>query len=573
MANLNEPQKQPISETELLKRRITELEKIQIENKSILRKIKESEIILETINAQLSSATGIDFFNKICNHLSNTLQIDYAFIGEISLHKEEVKVIAGVGHGSLLESFNYKLDGTPCENLLKKKACSYPSNIQSLFPKDKLLIEMKVEGYLGIPLSNRSGKVFGIMVLLHGKPIENIELALKLLNIFSDRVATEVERNQSLLALQKSEEKYKLLLENQTDIVVKVDTKGNFEFVSQSYCKLFGKTEEELIGNSFVPFIHNDDREQTMELRKRLYHPPHFIYIEQRAMTVDGWKWLEWTETALLNEDGNVEAIIGIGRDITKRKKIREHLKEALQKAEESDHSKSVFLAIISHELRTPLNAIIGFSELLNKNMNGSEVERFGKMINNSGELLLRIANDLFEITLIESREIINNYQDVIVQDIFEEVYDIIGAEKFRLNKSNIRIYLQAATNLTINTDTNKLKQILLNLLKNAIKFTEQGSVNYGCEIVKIRSKLFLQFFVKDTGIGIAEDKQAYIFDIFKRVKEQKTHEYGGTGIGLSVVKKMVVLLGGDVWLESEKNKGSNFYFTLPYRETIENNE
>ena len=137
--------------------------------------------------------------------------------------------------------------------------------------------------------------------------------------VINDRKKVEEE-------LRESEEKYRLLIENQTDLVVKVDIEGKFQFISPSYCEMFGMTNEELIGKKFMPYVHEDDRDSTAKAMDALYHPPHTAYVEQRAMTKDGWKWLSWMDTGVLDENKNVVAIIGVGRDITERK----HAEEAL---------------------------------------------------------------------------------------------------------------------------------------------------------------------------------------------------------------------------------------------------
>ncbi len=143
---------------------------------------------------------------------------------------------------------------------------------------------------------------------------------------------TTYDLRKSEGALRESEEKYRLLIENQTDMVVKVDIEGKFQFISPTYCEMFGKANEELLGKKFMPFVHEDDRQATAEAMEALYHPPHTAYIEQRAMTKDGWKWLSWMDTAVLDENKNVVAIIGVGRDITERKQTENSLRESEEK-------------------------------------------------------------------------------------------------------------------------------------------------------------------------------------------------------------------------------------------------
>ncbi len=277
-------------------------------------------------------------------------------------------------------------------------------------------------------------------------------------------------------------------------------------------------------------------------------------------------------------KDGPTNQIYYFGSNITQLKKAEQNLKSALNKATESDRLKSTFLATISHELRTPLNAIIGFSDLVNNEMSFNEVLSYNKSINFSGNQLLKIVENLFEITLIESGEIKIFKEDVSLHSILNNVFEIIKIYQHTTEKHDLDFsFVNAKENidLIINTDSSKLKQILINLLKNAIKFTHKGNVNYGYTIETDNNSSLLKFYVEDTGIGIPKDKQKLIFEIFRQVDDTHSRAYEGTGIGLSIAKKLTELLGGKIWLESEAGKGCTFYFTVPYdeHETISQNK
>ncbi len=242
-------------------------------------------------------------------------------------------------------------------------------------------------------------------------------------------------------------------------------------------------------------------------------------------------------------------------------------LKDALNKAIESDRLKSVFLSTMSHELRTPLNAIIGFSELINSASTPEELEKFSKTIYNSGNLLLELVEGLFDITLIEAGEIKIEKKHHNLKSIINDVIEVIKAERIKTGKEildlNIGEY-PLNEEFEIYTDINKLKQILLNLLKNALKFTHYGSITFELEKVSVEQKSFIKFMIKDTGIGIPKDKFKLIFDIFRQADDTHTRKYGGAGIGLSVTQKLTTLLGGKVDVESELNKGTIFSVFIP---------
>lgn len=248
-----------------------------------------------------------------------------------------------------------------------------------------------------------------------------------------------------------------------------------------------------------------------------------------------------------------------------------DNLIDALNKATESDRLKSAFLATISHELRTPLNAIIGFSDLINNDWPLEEIYGFAKTINESGTHLLSIVEEIFDITLIESGETTINKKDENLHLILRNISKTIDNEQRRLNKENLELNLiipSGDAHLTIYTDIAKFKQILLNLLKNALKFTHEGHINYGYNFIQQDDKKMVRFYVEDTGIGVPKDKQKLIFTTFRQVEESFSRTYGGTGIGLSISTKLTELLGGKLWIESEEGLGSTFYFTIPFPNT-----
>lgn len=274
-------------------------------------------------------------------------------------------------------------------------------------------------------------------------------------------------------------------------------------------------------------------------------------------------------------DESDVEILEFIADQISislERKKAELDLKKALQKATESDRLKSAFLTTMSHELRTPLNAIIGFSGIIDKNSTIDDIVKFNETINSSGKHLLNIVEELFDITLIETGEMKIKKEPFDLYSLLYDVEEIIKLEQISNKKTHLKIKLvvpSKETGLIINSDPSKFKQILLNLLKNAIKFTDEGQVNFGFEIIKQKEKFLLEFFIQDTGIGIAADKFELIFVAFRQVDESHTRLHGGTGIGLSISKRLVELIGGTIRVESTEGKGSTFYFTIPYEEKL----
>lgn len=269
----------------------------------------------------------------------------------------------------------------------------------------------------------------------------------------------------------------------------------------------------------------------------------------------------------------DLEMLEFISRQVSisiERKKVEQDLKAALAKTMESDRLKSTFLATMSHELRTPLNAVIGFSEMLQTEVETNKVNEYASIINNSGLNLLEIIEDIFDITLLESGEVKVSNNEFSLSPLMDDIKDTVNLEREKLGKQIIDVKFNPPQNLntlTINTDRSKLKQILINLIKNALKFTFEGYVEYGLSIEKIDN--VIMFYVKDTGIGIRQEDSEIIFENFRQVDDSNTRIFGGTGLGLSVAKKYSEMIGGKIWVESKFGEGSTFYLTLPYIEHI----
>jgi len=246
------------------------------------------------------------------------------------------------------------------------------------------------------------------------------------------------------------------------------------------------------------------------------------------------------------------------------QKERENELKVAKSKAEEADRLKSAFLANMSHEIRTPMNAILGFSELITRESISPDKKKvYADYINSNGRLLLTLIDDIIELSKIEAGIYTIRKQPVELDSLFTELHQFAINEKKR-QKQNIVIARDISNNSGIThilADGERLKQVLLNLLSNAIKFTSQGSVTMG---YRIPNNATIEFFVSDTGIGIPKPLQEKIFERFRQADETAQRLYGGAGLGLAISKRLVELMGGKIWVDSEPNKGSCFSFTLP---------
>ncbi len=380
------------------------------------------------------------FFDSLASFLSKKLEVTYVIVGQLLPDKKTVQTLSFVANGEVGSNVSYELRNTPCENVMGKNLCCFPSSIQQLFPHDLMLVDMHAESYIGIPLWDTKGNAIGLIALLDVNPIENSANIESILQIVAVRVAHEIERS-------------------------------NYE--------------RELIEKS--------------------------------------------------------------------------------KKLEEADRLKTAFLANVSHEIRTPMNAIMGFAELLKKNKSEEKQAFFIDIIQKRCTDLLGIINDILDISKLESNQLALFETAVNVGSLLDDIvleYAPMLASQY---KSNARFVSNTKTvrGTNIKVDVDRLKQVILNMLSNAFKFTEEGEVELGC--ILDGESGHIRFYVRDTGIGINPAKQDVIFERFRQADEQViTPKYGGTGLGLSISKGLVELMGGIIGVESEEGKGSTFYFKLP---------
>ena len=254
--------------------------------------------------------------------------------------------------------------------------------------------------------------------------------------------------------------------------------------------------------------------------------------------------------------------IVAVVRDFSERKKYENEMIRARKKAEESDSLKSAFLANLSHEIRTPMNAIVGFSTLLkDEGLTAEKRDNYVDIIQSSSNHLLSIINDIIEISKIDTNQVVPHFKPVKLNALLSEIFQIFSMSS---GETGIKLELckpAMTSELDIITDEVKLRQILINLLTNAFKFTEKGKIEFGYEI---RDKL--RFYVKDTGIGISEKYHHVVFERFRQIENDISINKGGSGLGLAISKAYVEMLGGKIHLESAENAGSKFWFTIPLK-------
>lgn len=358
-------------------------------------------------------------------------------------------------------------------------------------------------------------------------------------------------------------------VEATSEVVFVTDRDGIFTYVNPAFTAVFGHQAIDVIGK-VTPRILKSGQMVALDYKYFWQQLINNRVVEGELInkTKDGRNIkVEGSSNAILNETGEIIGFISIQKDITKRKQIEEELLNAKEKAEESDRLKSAFLANMSHEIRTPMNGILGFAALLKEpNLTSDELQEYIQTIQISGERMLNTINSIVDVSRIESGLISINIGEANINERIEFIYRFFKPEAdIKGLKFSIKTGLESKE-ATLLTDNEKVYGVLTNLVKNAIKFTYDGSIEFGYK----KKGGNLEFFVRDTGIGIKQNQVDIIFERFRQGSESINRGFEGSGLGLSICKSYVEMLDGEIWVESEEGKGSTFYFTIPYNTPLE---
>ncbi|MBG0781969.1 MAG: PAS domain S-box protein, partial [Bacteroidales bacterium] len=347
--------------------------------------------------------------------------------------------------------------------------------------------------------------------------------------------------------------------------ILNLDRFGYITAANPAFLKTFDTTAADIINKMnvkhFPPF---QGTELSLKISQMIDQKLGFEIEAPFPLNKDKDTFFKCRGTVVSSKMSDALSFILIIGDVSKRKMTEYELIKALEKAEESDKLKTAFLTSMSHEIRTPMNHIIGFVDFLrDPELPPHEREEYSQIVFDSGQVLLRLIDDIIDIAKIEAGQMQLHKTNFVLNELMHNLYRTYDQLRIKKGKQNLQFKLiipPNISNIIVNTDAVRLQQILSNLLDNAFKFTESGSIEMGYEIENNQ----LQFFVKDTGVGISPDKHELIFKRFRQLDYSSTKKYGGTGLGLSIIKGLIDLLEGTLFLDSTLNEGSCFRFSLP---------
>jgi PAS domain S-box-containing protein len=374
-------------------------------------------------------------------------------------------------------------------------------------------------------------------------------------------LARKIERMAQ--SLQKLEASYRAVVEDQADLICRYTPEGKLTFVNGAYARFLGRKRLELIGQPCILLTSGLLRPSTGTL-------PEAAVFEHTSTDSNQTTVLHsWTHRAIKDAEGCIIEYQAVGHDITARKQAELALVAAKEAAESADRAKSEFLAIVSHEIRTPINGVIGFAKLLRESPLSSEQRTFVDMISSSGQTLETLIGDILDLSKIEAGKIEIEHAPFSLSDCMEEISALFGPRAHEVGLT-IATSIAPGTPVVVSSDHNRIRQILSNLVGNAIKFTEKGGITISVaaareEISKdgINRSVRLQFSVRDTGIGIPAEKLNQLFRPFSQIDTSSKRRRGGTGLGLIIAKRLCERMGGAISVESRVGEGSIFYFSI----------
>lgn len=474
---------------------------------------------------------------------SNLLNVlDYISDFAISISQDKITYV----NKSMLDFLGYSLKDIQGSSILKVTDDD-SEKIASLISGNINLRELKFEK------KSKSSEVLSI--------INSFKVGNEIFYILKS-VQSDINVEETVSAPQANSRK---LLNSLREIIIETDKSGNLIFANKSSESIFGKTVDSLIGTHQSKIFEIDSKEFSHEyLNKLSENKTGNDRGTVKINTPQGTKEFEFNRTLFYSNEKELTGSIVSFFDITDRNKVNGEIVSAKEEALEAAKIKSDFLAVMSHEIRTPMNGVIGMTGLLLETDLNPEQREFVETIRTSGDTLLTLLNDILDFSKIESGKMELEEYPFELKTCIEDSLDLLAAKAVEKKLDILHLIDQNVPPYLIG-DVTRLKQILINLTSNAIKFTDTGEVFVSVKKLSedIEGNIELQFSVKDTGIGIPSDKLNKIFETFSQVDSSTTRKYGGTGLGLSIVSKLVDLMNGKVWVESEPGKGSTFHFTI----------
>jgi len=378
------------------------------------------------------------------------------------------------------------------------------------------------------------------------------------------------ERKRAEQALVESEQRYRSVVNNVKEVIFQTDSEGRWTFLNPAWTEITGFGVEESLGQPFLDYVHPDDRQRNLELFQPLIErEKEYCRHEVRYLTqAGGFRWIEVFARLTLDQDGRILGTSGTLNDITERRETALALQRAKEDAEAANRAKSAFLANMSHEIRTPMYGVLGMLDLLAEAPLETEHREYLHTAQRSARVLLSLINDILDFSRIEAGELRLESINFSVARTVDDVVALLAGQARRKGVA-LSGFTADGVPRTVQGDPNRLSQVLMNLVGNAVKFTEQGEIEVRAEVAEAAPDwVRLRFTVRDTGIGIPPETRARLFRPFSQADGSTSRRYGGSGLGLVISRQLVEMMGGDIQFVSTPGQGSTFWFTARFTRT-----
>jgi len=525
----------------------------------------------------LAGAIGsrTEFLETAVKALALGLNTMVAAIGEASEDQSSVNLLVLLKDGEFILPYTYDLSGTPCEGFYNttefKPQVRHSDGLCALYPEDTALIKMGAEGYRGEAFHDSDGNRIGHVFVIDNKPIAEDSDEAAFFSLISQRIGAEINRWRADAALKEERHLLQTIVDNLPIPINLNDADGNYLLVNKLFENWYGKPADQVIGHP-AEAVFNIPAE-TLKLRSKMERDAmetgETLNREEMKSLADGsHRYVIVTKFPVRDSNDKVIGYGSTSTDITERKENEIVLREAKERSEMANRSKSDFLANMSHELRTPLNSIIGFSQIIIDGIFGSlnpKYLEYVQDINGSGRHLLNVINDILDISKVEAGEIEVDETDVDILDIAENCLKMLHE---RIILKSQQCTLNVSPDLPkLRADDRLILQILVNLLSNANKFTpDGGAVTVS---VNLNSDDGIEIRVVDSGIGIAPEDMPRALEQFGQVRSASILTHEGTGLGLPLSRKLAELHDGSLSVESEVGKGTTVIVAFPPGRTI----
>jgi PAS domain S-box-containing protein len=504
--------------------------------------------------------------DKLTLLASEALGTDFTLIGKLQQGTQQCKTLSFCAHGTIVDNIEFDIRNTPCAHAVNGEICTYPQHVSQQFPEDTWLKEQGIEAYIGVPLLNEQQQIIGFVSALYCRPISDPQFAEDMLKLYAALIFAEVERSQALQALNIQKQR---LIDAQS-----ISHTGDWQWYWAD--NHFSWSEEmyritDTHKSSFIPsfasfltqLVHPDDR-NIFKTALQNTHNNDVIDFKHRIVLNNGEiRHVHQRGKVIRDDSHRASGIQGTMQDITERLKTEQHLLEAKQEAEKATQVKSEFLANMSHEIRTPMNAIVGLVELCLNSDITSKQRDYLERVETAANGLTNLIDDILDFSKMESGKLRLEAVPFILEEMLDQVFstmaDLCRRKQLRLIRPQIEQDCHAVVG-----DPQRLRQVLINLIGNAIKFTEHGQIEISfTELNRTNEHTTLEFNIADTGIGMSAQQQTRLFKAFSQGDSSVTRTYGGTGLGLVISKQLVEQMGGTISVKSQTGMGSRFSFTV----------